>query len=116
MVKFPLLTCRILKVFLPYVDFPTQSRLEAHWMARHRKDLGARRHVRVELQKAGFLIPAPDAPWIECQILDVSDAGACVAVGALAVPEIFGLAFTAKSQVLRWCSPVCRQSAVISAT
>ena len=84
-------------------------------MARHRKDLGARRHVRVELQKAGFLIPAPDAPWIECQILDVSDAGACVAVGVLAVPEIFGLAFTAKGEVLRVCSLVWRQGEVIGA-
>ncbi len=84
-------------------------------MARHRKDLGARRHVRVELQKAGFLIPAPDAPWIECQILDVSDTGACVAVGVLAVPEIFGLAFTAKGEVLRVCSLVWRQGEVIGA-
>ena len=30
-------------------------------MARHRKDLGARKHVRVELHKPGFLIPAPEA-------------------------------------------------------
>jgi hypothetical protein len=35
-------------------------------MARHRKDLGARRHVRVDLHKRGFLILALDAPWIEC--------------------------------------------------
>ncbi len=64
-------------------------------MARQRKDLGARKHVRVALRKPGFLIPAPEAPWIECQILDVSDRGACLEVGALAVPTIFGLAFTA---------------------
>jgi hypothetical protein len=30
-------------------------------MARRRQDLGARRHVRVNLHKRGFLIPAPDA-------------------------------------------------------
>ena len=60
-------------------------------MARHRKDLGARRHVRVDLHKRGFLIPAPDAPWIECTIVDVSEKGACVEVGALVVPDIFGL-------------------------
>jgi hypothetical protein len=33
-------------------------------MTRDRKDLGARKHVRVDLRKPGFLIPAPDAPWI----------------------------------------------------
>jgi hypothetical protein len=73
-------------------------------MARSRKDLGARRHVRVDLYKPGFLIPAPDAPWIECMIVDVSDKGVCLDVGALAVPELFGLAFTAGGEVLRVCS------------
>ena len=33
-------------------------------MARDRKDLGSRKFVRVDLRKPGFLIPAPDAPWI----------------------------------------------------
>jgi hypothetical protein len=65
-------------------------------MARHRKDLGARKNVRVDLYKTGFLIPAPDAPWIECVIVDVSNNGACLDVGALAVPHLFGLAFTAR--------------------
>lgn len=78
-------------------------------MARHRKDLGARRHVRVDLYQPGFLIPAPDAPWIECVIVDVSDDGVCLDVGALAVPELFGLAFTAGGEVLRVCSLVWRQ-------
>jgi hypothetical protein len=74
-------------------------------LSRHRKDLGARKHIRVELHNPGSLIPAPDAPWIECQILDVSDAGACLEVGALAMPKIFGLAFTAGDEVfgcVRW--------------
>jgi hypothetical protein len=84
-------------------------------MARHRKDLGARKQVRVDLHKPGFLIPAPDAPWIECQILDVSDEGACLEVGALAVPELFGLAFTAGGEVLRVCSLVWRQGEVVGA-
>ena len=46
-------------------------------MARDRKDLGARKFVRVDLRKRGFLIPAPDAPWIECYIHDISENGAC---------------------------------------
>ena len=63
-------------------------------MARHRKDLGARKHVRVELHKPEHLIPAPEAAWIECQILDVSDRGACLQVRERRC-RIFGLAFTA---------------------
>jgi hypothetical protein len=49
------------------------------------------------------LIPAPDAPWIECTIIEVSDEGVSLEVGALAVPKIFGLAFTASGEVLRVC-------------
>jgi hypothetical protein len=84
-------------------------------MSRHRNDLGARKHVRVDLHKPGFLIPAPDAPWIECEIVDVSDKGACLEVGALAVPELFGLAFTAGGEVLRVCSLVWRRGEQIGA-
>jgi hypothetical protein len=84
-------------------------------MARHRKDLGARKGVRVDLYQTGFLIPAPDAPWIECLILDVSDGGACLDVGALAVPEVFGLAFTAGGEVLRVCSLIWRRGELIGA-
>jgi len=84
-------------------------------MARHRKDLGARRHVRVDFHKPGFLIPAPDAPWIECVIVDVSEQGACVEVGALVVPAIFGLAFTAGGEVLRVCSLVWRSGERVGA-
>jgi hypothetical protein len=84
-------------------------------MARHRKDLGARKQVRVDLHKPGFLIPAPDAPWIECTIVDVSDGGACLDVGALAVPDIFGLAFTARGEVLRVCLLTWRRGELIGA-
>jgi hypothetical protein len=84
-------------------------------MARHRKDLGARKHVRVDLYKPGFLIPAPDAPWIECVIVDVSNEGACLEVGGLTVPELFGLAFTAGGEVLRVCTPVWRRGEHIGA-
>jgi hypothetical protein len=84
-------------------------------MARSRKDLGARKHVRVDLYKPGFLIPAPDAPWIECLIVDVSDKGVCLEVGALVVPELFGLAFTAGGEVLRVCSLAWRRGELIGA-
>jgi hypothetical protein len=84
-------------------------------MARHRKDLGARKHVRVNLHKPGFLIPAPDAPWIECTIMEVSDEGVCLDVGALPVPKLFGLAFTATGRVLRICSLVWRKGEMVGA-
>jgi hypothetical protein len=84
-------------------------------MARHRGDLGARKKIRVDLHKQGFLIPTPEAPWIECLIVDVSDEGACLDVGALAVPDLFGLAFTAGGEVLRICSLVWRRGELIGA-
>ena len=84
-------------------------------MARHRSDLGARKKVRVDLYKPGFLIPAPEAPWIECLVLDVSDKGVCLEVGALAVPKIFGLAFTADGGVFRVCWQVWRGGELIGA-
>src|ERR1700759_2797475 len=84
-------------------------------MAKQRNDLDARRHVRVNLYKPGFLIPAPDAPWIECTIVDVSEKGVCLDVGSLPVPELFGLAFTATGEVLRVCSLVWRKGEMIGA-
>ena len=84
-------------------------------MARHRNDLGARKQVRVDLNQQGFLIPAPDAPWIECTIVDVSEGGARVEVGGLAVPDVFGLAFTARGEVFRVCSLIWRQGELVGA-
>jgi hypothetical protein len=84
-------------------------------MARERNKLDARKHIRVDLQKTGFLIPAPDAPWIECLIVDVSDEGVSLDVGALSVPKIFGLAFTAGGEVLRVCSLIWRKGELLGA-
>ena len=84
-------------------------------MARQRKHLGARKHVRVNLHKPGFVISAPDAPWIECTIVDVSEKGVCLDVGALPVPKLFGLAFTATGEVLRVCSLIWRNGEMVGA-
>jgi hypothetical protein len=51
---------------------------------------------------AGILDPAPDAPWIEVDRW--CPTGVCLEVGSLAVPKIFGLAFTASGEVFRACS------------
>jgi hypothetical protein len=84
-------------------------------MAGQRKEFGTRQGVRVELNKPGFLIPAPDAPWIECLIIDVSDRGTCLEVGGLPVPPIFGLAFTGGGEVMRVCSLIWRRGERIGA-
>jgi hypothetical protein len=84
-------------------------------MAKSRNEFGGRKYVRVEIFKPGFLIPAPDAPWIECMILDVSDNGVCLDIGSLPVAKIFGLAFTARGEVLRVCSLVWRRGELIGA-
>ena len=47
--------------------------------------------------------------------LEVSDDGVCLDVGALSVPKIFGLAFTAGGEVLRVCRLVWRQGELIGA-
>src|SRR5919107_770845 len=84
-------------------------------MTRDRKDLGARKFVRVELRKPGFLIPAPDAPWIECYILDISENGACLDVGDLAVPKVFGLSLTAGGEVRGVCTLTWRGGELVGA-
>ena len=84
-------------------------------MARQHTELGARKGVRVDLYAKGFLIPAPDAPWIECTIVDVSENGVCLEVGDLAVPKLFGLTFTSSGEVLRVCSLIWRRGERIGA-
>ena len=82
---------------------------------RDRNDLGARKHKRVEYQRSGFIIPAPDAPWIECSIRDVSESGLCLEVGALVIPKIFAVAFTPCGTVRRICMIVWRNGQLIGA-
>jgi hypothetical protein len=84
-------------------------------MARQRTELGSRRSARVDLYTTGFVIPAPEAPWIECTIVDVSANGVCLDVGDLAVPKLFGLAFTSSGEVLRVCALIWRRGERIGA-
>jgi hypothetical protein len=68
---------------------------------RHRNDLRGRNNERIDYHRPGFLIPEPDAAWVECFILDLSEAGIRLDVGALgAVPEIFGVALAEKFAVI----------------
>ena len=72
-----------------------------------------RKNIRVNVQQPGFLIPAPDAPWIECLVLYVRGDGACLEVGNVAVPELFGLALTSGGEVFRACALVWRRGETI---
>src|SRR4030095_14436717 len=96
-----------------YSGIPPSNSRAGETMARDRKDLGARKFVRVDLRQKGFLIPAPDAPWIECYILDISENGACLDVGALAVPKLFGLSLTAGGEVRRVCTLIWRKGELV---
>jgi hypothetical protein len=80
---------------------------------RHRKELGARKNERIDYRRAGYLIPAPDAPWLECFILDVSGGGICLDVGALHVPDIFGVAFNADGKIRRVCKLAWRRDTLL---
>lgn len=82
---------------------------------RHRKDLGARKHQRIEYQRPGYVIPAPEAPWIECFVLDVSESGVCLDVGALAIPPLFGVSFTSCGTVIRVCRLAWRRGELVGA-
>jgi hypothetical protein len=81
----------------------------------HRKGLGNRKCARINYQRPGFIIMAPDLPWIECGIVDVSSSGLSVNVGALVVPEMFGISFTPNGSVRRLCLTVWRQGELLGA-
>jgi PilZ domain len=86
------------------------------WKTMHmRTRVGARRSPRIDFQKPGFVITAPDAPWIECKIVDVSENGVCLDVGALVVPAIFAISFTSSGTVRRVCARVWRRGGLIGA-
>ena len=49
----------------------------------------------------------------ECYILDISENGACLDVGDLAVPKMFGLSLTAGGEVLRVCTLIWRRGEMV---
>lgn len=84
-------------------------------MASDRKELGKRKHNRVEMYKRGFVIPAPDAPWVECTVIDVGHKGVRLDVGSLLLADLFGISFTPGGEVVRVCSLVWRQGELVGA-
>jgi hypothetical protein len=82
---------------------------------RSRRDLGDRKQWRVDYQRPGYIITAPDAPWLDCLICDVSDGGLRVDTSAPAVPEVFAVSFTSGGEVVRLCRRVWRRGRQIGA-
>jgi hypothetical protein len=80
-----------------------------------RSDLRGRKFDRVTLQRPGFIVLEPGGPWIECYVIDISDAGACLNVGALEVPLLFGLLMTPDGRVRRACLTAWRKNELLRA-
>jgi hypothetical protein len=74
-----------------------------------RDDLGERKHARVGFERPGFLILEPDGPWLECFVTDISEGGAGLRVGSLALPKNFMLLLTENGEVKRICRLVWRR-------
>jgi hypothetical protein len=58
---------------------------------------------------------APEAPSMECTVKDISDSGICIDVGAIALPKIFAVSFTADARVFRLCELVWRRGSTVGA-
>ena len=84
-------------------------------MPKRPSDLGERRHERIYLRKEAFVFFEPTAPWFECTLLDISEGGVRLDVGALPVPDIFGLSLSNTGTVLRICRTAWRRGGILGA-
>ena len=82
---------------------------------RKSKEYGGRKHERVELRRSAFVVLAPNGPWLECTLLDISEDGAGLDVGSLPVPKIFLLILTPDGKVRRTCLTTWRRGPLIGA-
>ena len=73
-----------------------------------RPELGKRKHARVDFERLGFVVLEPGGPWLECFVTDISEGGARLKVGALALPETFLLLLTPRGEVRRACQLMWR--------
>jgi hypothetical protein len=77
--------------------------------------IGNRKAKRIDFRKPGFVILAPDAPWIECWMTDISASGVCLSVGALSIPEIFVLVLNPSGSVRRACRRMWHRGELVGA-
>jgi hypothetical protein len=50
-------------------------------LVKKEQELGRRKSHRVNFERSAFIILVPDAPWIECSIIDISETGVCLKIG-----------------------------------
>jgi len=82
---------------------------------RKTKEYGSRRHERVDIMRPAAVALTPDGPWIDCMLLDISEGGVRLDVGALPVPKIFMLILTPNGTVRRACLRVWRRGPLLGA-
>lgn len=82
---------------------------------RKSKENGGRKHERVELRRSAFVVLAPNGPWLECTLLDISEGGAGLDVGSLPVTKIFLLILTPDGKVRRTCLTAWRRGPMLGA-
>ncbi|MGB6081421.1 MAG: PilZ domain-containing protein [Xanthobacteraceae bacterium] len=83
---------------------------------RKSKEYGGRKHERVDLRRPAFVALAPNGPWLECTLLDISEGGAGLDVGPLPLPKIFLLILTRDGKVRRTCLTAWRRGPLLGAT
>jgi hypothetical protein len=83
---------------------------------RKSKEYGGRKYDRVDLRRSAFVVLAPNGPWLECTLLDISEGGARLDVGSLPVPKIFLLILTPKGEVRRTCLTAWRRGTLLGAS
>lgn len=82
---------------------------------RKTKEYCSRRHERVDLMRPAAVALTPDGPWLDCMLLDISEGGARLDVGALPVPKLFMLILTPNGTVRRACLRVWRRGPLLGA-
>ena len=82
---------------------------------RKSKDLGGRKHERIDFHRPAFVVLEPGGPWLECMILDISKGGVRLEVGALPVSKLFVLILTPNGEVRRACLTTWRNGPLLGA-
>ena len=79
------------------------------------KEIGGRKHERIDFRRPAFVVLKPKGPWLECKILDISKGGVRLEVGALPISKLFLLILTPNGEVRRTCLISWRNAPLIGA-
>ncbi len=82
---------------------------------RKTREVGKRKHDRVDLRKPAFIVLEPNGAWFECAMLDISEGGVSLEVGELPVGKVFVLILTPNGKVRRTCITAWRRGGILGA-